>query len=117
MLAKIPLHELRRARGLSPKMLAETLHVQQHSVANLERRTDMNISTLRSHIEAMGRELGVIANAQPNCFSGCDAHQTRPPQGQTVTHRPCLLPEPEFLTNDVYGYWVRVTTQTIQRQL
>ncbi|TAF98691.1 MAG: helix-turn-helix domain-containing protein [Betaproteobacteria bacterium] len=61
LLAEMPLHELRRARGLSQKMLAETLHVQQPSVAKLERRTDMYISTLRSHIEAMGGELEVIA--------------------------------------------------------
>ena len=61
MLAEMPLHELRRARGLSQKMLAEALHVQQPSVAKLERRTDMYISTLRSHIEAMGGELEVVA--------------------------------------------------------
>lgn len=61
MLAEMPLHELRRARGLSQKMLAEALHVQQPSVAKLERRTDMYISTLRSHIEAMGGELEVTA--------------------------------------------------------
>jgi predicted XRE-type DNA-binding protein len=61
MLDEMPLHELRRARGLSQKMLAEALHVQQPSVAKLERRTDMYISTLRSHIEAMGGELQVIA--------------------------------------------------------
>ncbi len=61
MLAEMPLHEPRRARGLSHKVLAEALHVQQPSVAKLERRTDMYISTLRSHIEAMGGELEVIA--------------------------------------------------------
>jgi ribosome-binding protein aMBF1 (putative translation factor) len=61
MLAEMPLHELRRARGLSQKMLAEKLHVQQPSVAKMERRTDMYISTLRSHIEAMGGELEVLA--------------------------------------------------------
>jgi predicted XRE-type DNA-binding protein len=61
MLAEMPLHELRRARGLSQKMLAEALHVQQPSVAKLERRTDMYISSLRSHIEAMGGELEVVA--------------------------------------------------------
>lgn len=61
MLAEMPLHELRRARGLSQKMLAEALNVQQPSVAKLERRTDMYLSSLRSHIEAMGGELEVIA--------------------------------------------------------
>ena len=61
MLAEMPLNELRHARGLSQKMLAEVLHVQQPSIAKMERRTDMYLSTLRSHIEAMGGELDVIA--------------------------------------------------------
>ena len=61
MLAEMPLNELRQARGLSQKMLAEVLHVQQPSIAKLEKRTDMYLSTLRSDIEAMGGELDVIA--------------------------------------------------------
>jgi predicted XRE-type DNA-binding protein len=61
MLAEMPLNELRQARGLSQKMLAELLHVQQPSIAKMEKRTDMYISTLRSHIEAMGGELEVVA--------------------------------------------------------
>jgi len=61
MLAEMPLNELRQARGLSQKMLAEVLHVQQPSIAKIERRTDMYLSTLRSHIEAMGGQLEVIA--------------------------------------------------------
>jgi len=61
MLAEMPLNELRQARGLSQKMLAEVLHVQQPSIAKMEKRTDMYLSTLRSHIEAMGGELEVVA--------------------------------------------------------
>lgn len=61
MLAEMPLNELRQARGLSQKVLAEVLNVQQPSIAKLEKRTDMYLSTLRSHIEAMGGELEVIA--------------------------------------------------------
>ncbi|MDO9316738.1 MAG: XRE family transcriptional regulator [Gammaproteobacteria bacterium] len=61
MLAEMPLNELRLARGLSQKMLAELLHVQQPSIAKIERRTDMYISTLRSHIEAMGGQLDIVA--------------------------------------------------------
>ena len=61
MLDEMPLHELRQARGLSQKMLAEMLHVQQPSIAKLEKRTDMYLSTLRSHIEAMGGQLEVVA--------------------------------------------------------
>ena len=61
MLNEMPLAELRRARGLSQKALAELLDVQQPSIARLEKRTDMYLSTLRSHIEAMGGRLEVIA--------------------------------------------------------
>ena len=61
MLAEMPLNELRQARGLSQKMLAEVLKVQQPSIAKIEKRTDMYLSTLRSHIEAMGGELDVVA--------------------------------------------------------
>ncbi len=61
MLAELPLNELRQARVLSQKMLAEVLHVQQPAVAKIEKRTDLYLSTLRSHIEAMGGCLDVIA--------------------------------------------------------
>jgi predicted XRE-type DNA-binding protein len=61
MLAEMPLNELRQARGLSQKKLAEILHVQQPSVAKMEQRTDMYLSTLRGHIHAMGGELEIIA--------------------------------------------------------
>ena len=61
MLAEMPLNELRQARGLSQKMLAELLHVQQPAIAKIERRTDMYLSTIRSHIEAMGGQLEVVA--------------------------------------------------------
>lgn len=62
MLATMPLHELRQARGLSQKALAEKLHIQQPAVAKLERRADMYVSTLRSHIRAMGGELEIVAH-------------------------------------------------------
>lgn len=61
LLAEMPLNELRQARGLSQKVLAEILNVQQPSIAKMERRTDMYLSTLRSHIEAMGGHLDLIA--------------------------------------------------------
>lgn len=61
MLAEMPLFELRQARGLTQEELATLLHVSQPSIAKLEKRTDMYLSTLRSHIEALGGELEVIA--------------------------------------------------------
>ncbi|MDR1979331.1 MAG: helix-turn-helix domain-containing protein [Synergistaceae bacterium] len=60
-LAEMPLDELRRARGLSQKALADALRVQQPAIAKMERRADMYISTLRSHIEAMGGVLEITA--------------------------------------------------------
>jgi DNA-binding XRE family transcriptional regulator len=61
MLAEMPLQELRVARGLSQEALAATLKVRQASISKLERRADMYISTLRSHIQAMGGELEIVA--------------------------------------------------------
>lgn len=58
---EMPLHELRQARGLSQQVLADILNVQQPAIAKMERRTDMYISTLRSHIEAMGGTLEITA--------------------------------------------------------
>jgi DNA-binding XRE family transcriptional regulator len=60
-LVEMPLNELRKACGLSQQMLAEALHIQQPAIAKLEKRTDMYVSSLRSHIKAMGGELEVIA--------------------------------------------------------
>lgn len=61
MLAEMPLNELRQARGLSQKMIGDVLHIQQPAVAKIEKRTDMYLSTLRSHIQAMGGELDIVA--------------------------------------------------------
>lgn len=58
---EMALNELRQARGLSQKALAEKLKVQQPSIAKLESRTDMYISTLREHIRALGGELDIVA--------------------------------------------------------
>lgn len=59
--AEMDLAELRRARRLSQEQLAQVLHVQQASVAKMEKRTDMYISSMRRFIEAMGGELVITA--------------------------------------------------------
>lgn len=61
MLSEMPLNKLRQARDLSQKMLADVLGVQHPSIIKMEHRTDMYITSLRSHIQAMGGELDVIA--------------------------------------------------------
>ncbi|ATV15675.1 helix-turn-helix transcriptional regulator [Pseudomonas syringae pv. actinidiae] len=59
--SEMDLAELRRARLLSQESLAQLLQVSQGSVAKMEKRTDMYISTVRRFIEAMGGELIVTA--------------------------------------------------------
>lgn len=61
MLAEMPLHELRRARALTQRDLAESLKVNQPAVAKLERRADVYVSSLRSYIEAVGGRLKIVA--------------------------------------------------------
>lgn len=61
MLGKMPLHKLRQARGLSQQGLALRLNVKQPSIAKKEHQADMCISTLRSHIAALGGELEIVA--------------------------------------------------------
>jgi transcriptional regulator with XRE-family HTH domain len=61
MAASMPLHELRRARGMSQETLAKALHIKQPNVAKIEKRADIYISTLRATIEAMGGTLDIVA--------------------------------------------------------
>jgi DNA-binding transcriptional regulator YiaG len=61
MMGKMALAELRRARHLSQKTLAEAMETSQPDVSKLEKRTDTYISTLRSYIEAMGGQLDIVA--------------------------------------------------------
>ena len=61
LLPEMPLHELRRARALTQRNLAETLQVTQPAVAKLEQRADIYVSSLRSYIEAVGGRLRIVA--------------------------------------------------------
>ena len=61
LLAEVPLRELRRARALTQRELAETLKVNQPAVSKLEQRADVYVSSLRSYIEAVGGKLKIIA--------------------------------------------------------
>lgn len=59
--SEIDLADLRRALKLSQEEIAQVLGVGQGSVAKIEKRTDMYVSTLRRFIEAMGGELEIVA--------------------------------------------------------
>jgi predicted transcriptional regulator len=55
------LRQIREARQRSQVEVARKLHINQAGVSNLERRTDMYLSTLRGFIEAMGGTLEIVA--------------------------------------------------------
>lgn len=56
----LTLRELRKARALTQTQLAETLGIRRATVAEMEKRSDLVISTLRSHVEAMGGRLNLV---------------------------------------------------------
>jgi ribosome-binding protein aMBF1 (putative translation factor) len=62
LLASLPLQEIRQARKLSQEELAKRLNINQAAVSKVENRTDLYISTLRKHIEAMGGRLVLEAH-------------------------------------------------------
>jgi ribosome-binding protein aMBF1 (putative translation factor) len=61
LLAALPLQEIRQARKLSQEEIAKRLKINQAAVSKVEHRTDLYISTLRKHIEAMGGKLVIQA--------------------------------------------------------
>ena len=56
----LTLQELRKAKKLTQVQLAETLGVQQATVAKYERQSDLLLSTLTSYVRAMGGELKLM---------------------------------------------------------
>lgn len=56
----LTLKDLRKARKLTQVQLAESLGQKQVSIAKLERRADLLLSTLRRYVEAMGGTLNLV---------------------------------------------------------
>ncbi len=56
------LQQLRKAQSMTQVQLAEALGKQQVGVAQIEKRTDMLLSTLRSYVEAMGGTLNLVVD-------------------------------------------------------
>ena len=61
LISKKPLHELRRARALTQRDLADKLKVNQPAVSKLEQWTDVYVPSLRSYIEAVRGMLKIVA--------------------------------------------------------
>lgn len=56
----LTLQQLRKAKDLTQVQLAETLGIQQATVAKYERQSDLLLSTLSSYVQAMGGSLKLI---------------------------------------------------------
>ena len=56
----LTLQELRKATALTQVQLAETLGIQQATVAKYERQSDLLLSTLTSYVRAMGGSLKLV---------------------------------------------------------
>ena len=61
LLAELFLSEVRRLAGKSQRELAKMLGIKQPSLSKLESQDDMQLSTLRRIVEALGGELRVLA--------------------------------------------------------
>jgi DNA-binding transcriptional regulator YiaG len=56
------LRPLRTALDQTQEALAERLRISQASVAKMEQRTDLLLSTLRHYVEALGGQLSLVAS-------------------------------------------------------
>ena len=61
LLGELLVSELRKMAGKSQRELAKTLGIKQPSLSKLEKQSDMQISTLRRIVQALGGELEVVA--------------------------------------------------------
>jgi transcriptional regulator with XRE-family HTH domain len=61
LLGELLLSELRRLAGKSQRQVADALGIKQPSLSKLEQQSDMQVSTLRKIVKAIGGELEVLA--------------------------------------------------------
>ena len=61
-MAEMLLAEIRKSVGLTQEELAESMGITQPGLSKLENQDDMQISTLRRLIEALGGQLEIIAH-------------------------------------------------------
>ncbi len=54
------LQKLRKARALTQETIAQRMGKKQVSVAQLEKRSDLLLSTLREYVQALGGELDLV---------------------------------------------------------
>ena len=65
MMAEMLLSEIRKEVGLTQKDLAEAMGIKQPSLSKLETQEDMQVSTLKRLVNALGGQLEIVAH-MPN---------------------------------------------------
>jgi transcriptional regulator with XRE-family HTH domain len=61
LLGELLIGELRQLTGKSQTEVAKQLGIKQPSLSKLEKQSDMQLSTLRRIVEALGGELDIVA--------------------------------------------------------
>jgi DNA-binding XRE family transcriptional regulator len=89
LLEELLLAEVRRRTGKTQRQVAAALGIRQPSLSKLEGRPDMQISTLRRIVAALGGELDVIARfptgeVRLGPFSARPSRTRRRPTSSTV---------------------------------
>ena len=82
LLGELLLSEIRELAGKSQSQVADVLGIKQPSLSKLEKQSDMQISTLRRIVNALGGELEVIARfpkgtVKIDQFNQASRHGTR----------------------------------------
>jgi DNA-binding XRE family transcriptional regulator len=78
-LERMLLIELRKLSGLTQVELARSLGIKQPTLSRLESQDDMQISTLRRIIEALGGKMELIATLPTGRVSLCQFDRGRTP--------------------------------------
>jgi len=60
MMAELLLSEMRQQSGMTQRELAAALGVKQPTLARIEKQDDIQVSTLRRLVEALGGELDLV---------------------------------------------------------
>jgi len=89
LLGELLLSEIRKLAGKSQRQVAEALNIKQPSLSKLEKQSDMQISTLRRIVRALGGELEIIAKFPIGAVKieqfgepGCGSEHERPAPGE-----------------------------------
>ncbi len=70
------LTRIRQLKGISQVELAGRLNVSQPHIAQIEQQSDMLLSTLNRHVQALGGELHLVARFPDGSFNLKDTQET-----------------------------------------